>query len=377
MLHQQLVLDNCWIFRRICSKICLSKFFFDLFQHKDLYGEPKTKTNIQLGVGQKNHYFGEEVTKRKEVGKIHRPIDKGIIQNFNIMELIWQHTFFDELRVDPEEHPVIMNEEPGNTKENREKTFQIMFESFITPGFFLEQSSVLSIYCSGRATGTVLNMGETKNDVCCVHQGKVLPTAEISYLAGKELTNFLMKSLTNSGHDLGKTEFQKFETARDIKEKLCYVRNSKNKKERFYNLPDGKMISLEEERYLTTDLLFNKLNDAGGELSLQEMVSNCIQSKDNQFQDILFNNIILNGAGSLFDGISKRLEKELKPYYSKKVKIIAPPERKYSHWFGASILSSMSSFQSKWNMRGDYEEFGPEIFKRIIKFVNQINFQEF
>merc|ERR1712008_494505 len=31
-----------------------------------------------------------------------------------------------------------------------------------------------------------------------------------------------------------------------------------------------------------------------------------------------------------------------------KIKIIAPPERKYSVWIGGSILSSLSAFQQMW-----------------------------
>lgn len=31
-----------------------------------------------------------------------------------------------------------------------------------------------------------------------------------------------------------------------------------------------------------------------------------------------------------------------------KVKIVAPPERKYSVWIGGSILSSLSTFQQMW-----------------------------
>ena len=31
-----------------------------------------------------------------------------------------------------------------------------------------------------------------------------------------------------------------------------------------------------------------------------------------------------------------------------KIKIIAPPERKYSVWIGGSILASLSTFQQMW-----------------------------
>ena len=46
------------------------------------------------------------------------------------------------------------------------------------------------------------------------------------------------------------------------------------------------------------------------------------------------------------------------------LRIIAPPERKYSVWIGGSIIASLSTFQALWISKAEYEEFGPSIVLR-------------
>ena len=72
------------------------------------------------------------------------------------MEQIWHHTFYSVLRVAPEEHPILLTEPPLNSRANREKMTQIMFETFNAPAFFLANTAVLALYASGRTTGVVL-----------------------------------------------------------------------------------------------------------------------------------------------------------------------------------------------------------------------------
>ena len=89
-----------------------------------------------------------------------RPIERGIIKNWDGMEQVWQHTFSDEeLRVIPEEHSILMTEAPLNPKANREKITQIMFESFNVPNFYVMMSAPLALYASGVTTGTVVDVG--------------------------------------------------------------------------------------------------------------------------------------------------------------------------------------------------------------------------
>jgi actin len=80
----------------------------------------------------------------------------------------------------------------------------------------------------------------------------------------------------------------------------------------------------------------------------------------------LYANIVMSGGTTMFTGIAERLNKEvvaLAPS-SMKIKVIAPPERKYSVWIGGSILSSLSTFQTMWITKSEYDESGPGIVHR-------------
>ena len=109
-----------------------------------LLGKPKE--NSLLGSEKKERLLGQEALEKLGITKINRPITNGIITNFDDMTKIWHHTFYNELRIAPEDHSVLVTDSPQNSPENREKITECMFELFNIPSLFIGVTSILSIY---------------------------------------------------------------------------------------------------------------------------------------------------------------------------------------------------------------------------------------
>jgi len=318
---------------------------------------------------------GHEAMRRKDL-LLSYPIERGIVRNWNDMEIIWHHTFYNELRVDPIQYPVLLMEGPLNPKANRERMTQVMFETFNVPAMHIAIQAVLSLLGTGQSTGLVVQIGDGVSATVPIYEGTVVAHAILRLdLAGRDLTEYMGWLLTESGYSFlpWTLNESKRVLVRDVKEKLCYialdfdsemqVASECSALEKTYISPDDlEPITLNAERFRCPEVLFQPSLMGKESLGIHVATYQSIVKCDVDIQNYLYANIVLSGGSTMFPGIGERMKKELIVLApGSTLKVLARPERNNGAWIGASMLACMQTFEGMWISQSEYEEYGPQI----------------
>jgi actin-related protein len=331
-----------------------------------IVGVPKNNIRVTNAA----YYAGDEAQSKRGILTLKNPIENGIITNWEDMEKVWHYMFYNELRVAPEEHCTLLAEAPMNSKQNSAKITQLMFETFQVPAMNIQQQSVLALYSSGRYTGIMLDSGLGVTHSVPIVEGKVVEQS-VSRLeiAGKEISDYMMKILIERGYEFTTTAERAI--VADIKEKLGYVAVDYEQEmvraaeqsalDISYELPDGSVISIDNERFRCVEPMFQPYLVGLEAPGIHELIVNSINKCDVDSKGELYRNVVLAGGNTMFIGMQERLTKEITALAPslQKIGVIAPPDRRYAVWLGGSILASLGTFQQYWITKEEYDEKGP------------------
>jgi len=347
-----------------------------------MVGRPVLRSEERMAATQlKDIMVGEECEAARSNLEISYPIDNGKITDWDDMCKLWDHAFHDQLQIDPATSKILLTEAPMNPKENREKMAQIMFENYGFGYLHVDVQAVLVLYSQGLMTGVVVDSGDGVTHVVPVYDSYVLPECvERLDVAGRHLTKRLVELMVFSGYSFNRSA--DLETARIIKDKFCYVAMDPAAEERLcqnttsqiekFNLPDGRTISINEERFLCPEALFEPSKIGVEELGIAGITFRAIQKAPVDTRTKFYENIVLSGGSTMFPGLPTRMLKEITNLYIKevtkggevkiKINIEDPPRRKHMVFQGGSVLAGITEGKPEWWIsKEEYEEHGSKI----------------
>lgn len=342
--------------------------------------ENKPRSVIRTAIGtcktpgskQVKYYGNEAICRQTELYK-HHFIEHGIITNSDFWAEFIHHVLYNELKVAPEEHAMMLSEIPIGPKANRERVTQILFETFNIGALHVKLDMVLSMIASGRVTGIAVSCGASVTHVVPVLTGYALPHAILRIdLGGNDVTSQLATLLSERGYDVSSSADR--EAVNEMKHKLAYVSQdlegelaqASSSTEETYSLPDGRVVKVGTEKYRCTEILMNPSLIGRESDGITESTFNSLMKSDIDIRKQLYGNVLLTGGNSMIKGMDTRIGTGLKMLAPKRfpVDIISLPDKDLMAWVGGSILSCLPENRSGWVTKGEYDDSGPAIIHR-------------
>ncbi|KAI9152690.1 NuA4 histone acetyltransferase subunit [Blastocladiella emersonii ATCC 22665] len=347
--------------------------------------------------------------------EVRSPLTEGVVTDWDAFEHLLNYTFRRALRVDPQDHPLLMVEPSWNPRDAREKLAELAFETMDFPAFYLAKSAVLATFAAGKGSGLVVECGGGVTSVVPVHEGYALKKAVAKQpYAGEFLSHQAALTFGYNKIDIcpqyliaGKKQVptslaaavvrrdrpnthptyhhhQLMRTFHDFKASVCatserpFVEPTPDAMAslgpgRGYEFPDGYNNIFVAERFRVPEALFQPAKyiipspgvSAANVASIPTMLRSALEATDADLRPGLLANLVCTGGTAQLPGFTERIANELSAIQpGAKVKLISGaglPEKKFGAWLGGSILASLGTFHQLWVSKKDYEEHGARI----------------
>ncbi|MHA1732465.1 MAG: hypothetical protein ACTSU5_11010 [Promethearchaeota archaeon] len=274
---------------------------------------------VDTQVHTRSAYVGDDCANMRGVLKISYPISRGSIMNWEDYYEILTHIFYNVLRIEPSQHPVIYIEHTMTPPDTREYIAQVLLDTYKVQSLFMANSSLLALFSVGLTDGLVLEVGEGNTYIVPVANGDLYYAGVMKLnLASADIAENLRSLLLRYGHSLDFSA-QK-EILRDIKEKNCYValdpQSERARSQQIdrvsYTLPDGETMVIDgETRFQAAEILFHPEILGYNTLGIPEAIIQSISRLGFAWRRIMVENIVLCGGTAKLTGFDLRLEREL------------------------------------------------------------------
>ncbi|XP_011007056.1 PREDICTED: actin-related protein 8-like [Populus euphratica] len=238
----------------------------------------------------------------------------------------------------------------------KEAIYTALFDMDV-PAVCAVNQATLALYAAQRTSGIVVNIGFQVTSVVPILHGKVMRTVgvEVVDVGGLKLTEFLREQMQRNN-----INFRSLYTARTLKEKLCYVAADyevelSRDTPASLEVPGEGWFALSKERFTTGEVLFQPHIAGVHTKGLHEAVALCMDhchAIGFTGDDTWFKTVVLSGGTALLPGLVGRLEKELNGLLpssiSKGIRVISPAYGADTAWFGAKLISNLSTFPESW-----------------------------
>ena len=362
-----------------------------------LVGLPRNK-GVAMAAGYRDYEVGYGALEQQGNLDTSQPVRAGVIDNWHDVERLWSHVIYKELRVAPENFCFVISESTDNSEKDKERTLELMMETFNAHSMYLGSTAVLALYAYGSTTGVVLDAGLDRTNVVPIHEGYPLNRHRTtSDIAGAAMNEHLCTLLNQKGYGFS-TRTEKA-LVNQVKESLCFVKEygcapgeesvtAGAAVDEGFSLPDGQHIPMEDERFQCTEVMFNHgllgpsyvpktkvFDETGAEYQpkidkgVSWMVYSSINNSEQSLRRALYDNVVLAGGSTLFPGMRNRVQAEVTQLYRDMhpgeglipINIHEMASRQHATWLGGCMLSQIAMFPHLSVTRAEYHENGPSI----------------
>ncbi|XP_048231383.1 actin-related protein 8 isoform X2 [Ricinus communis] len=275
-------------------------------------------------------------------------------------------TIYSRMQVRPSAQPIVVSlpichyDDTECAKASRRQLKEAMYSALFdmnAPAVCAINQATLALYAARRTSGIAVNIGFQVTSVVPILNGKVMRKVgvEVIGVGALKVTGFLREQMQQNN-----INFESLYTVRTLKEKLCYVAADYEAELAKYTQASLEVqgegwFTLSKERFKTGEVLFQPCIAGVRAMGLHQAVALCMDhchAAELTADDSWYKTVVLSGGTACLPGLAERLEKELHGLLPESIcngtRVIPPPYGADTAWFGAKLISNLSTFPGPW-----------------------------